>query len=40
MIKTIWFRYAEIMLSLLAPDCIYLLDTFDYNPDEYPGKKK
>jgi hypothetical protein len=25
------------MLSLLASDCIYLLDTFDYDPNEYPG---
>ena len=28
------------MLSLLASDCIYLLDTFEYNPEEFPGTKK
>jgi thiopurine S-methyltransferase len=30
-------RYAELMLSLLALDCNYLLDTFDYDPTEWPG---
>ena len=26
------------MISVLAPDCIYLLDTFDYDPMQYSGK--
>lgn len=31
------FSYAKVLMSLLAPHCIYLLDTFDYDPNEYPG---
>uniref|UniRef100_A0A3Q2FJ47 thiopurine S-methyltransferase n=1 Tax=Cyprinodon variegatus TaxID=28743 RepID=A0A3Q2FJ47_CYPVA len=30
-------RYAALILSLMAADCRYLLDTFLYNPDLYEG---
>ncbi|KAM4725909.1 putative thiopurine S-methyltransferase [Anableps anableps] len=30
-------RYAALILSLMAPDCRYLLDTLLYNPDMYKG---
>ncbi|KAM4539874.1 putative thiopurine S-methyltransferase isoform 1-T1 [Odontesthes bonariensis] len=30
-------RYAALIISLMAGDCRYLLDTFLYNPDQYKG---
>ncbi|XP_056018021.1 probable thiopurine S-methyltransferase isoform X2 [Ostrea edulis] len=30
-------RYAELLTSLLSPDCRYLLDTLEYDETKYPG---
>jgi len=30
-------RYSELVLTLLAPNFRYLLDTFEYNQKDYPG---
>ncbi|XP_030267691.1 probable thiopurine S-methyltransferase isoform X3 [Sparus aurata] len=31
-------KYAALIISLMAKDCRYLLDTLLYNPELYPGK--
>ncbi|XP_061597946.1 probable thiopurine S-methyltransferase isoform X2 [Cololabis saira] len=30
-------KYAALIMSLMAGDCRYLLDTLLYNPEQYPG---
>ncbi|XP_062582862.1 probable thiopurine S-methyltransferase isoform X1 [Saccostrea cucullata] len=30
-------RYAEVLVSLLSPDCRYLLETLEYDETKYPG---
>ncbi|XP_076079485.1 putative thiopurine S-methyltransferase [Mytilus galloprovincialis] len=30
-------KYSTLMKSLMAPDCQYLLDTYDYNEELWPG---